>query len=170
MAELTKKFQKIVKEIEDKIIDKEELEFINKKMVEVAMLHMEIIDEMTNIISERLEGIESVQNLIDEKVRNIQNSISGIESDMYEDNFDFEIICPYCNNEFIADIEEKSSIKCPECQNIIELDWNENDEHECSGSCSGCYSHCNESYSDNELEELFYRKYKQEHKEDDEDF
>ena len=66
---------------------------------------------------------------------------------MYEDGFDFEIICPYCNAEFIADVESKSNIKCPECQNTIELDWNGGEEiNPCSGHCSSCSSKCGESF------------------------
>jgi hypothetical protein len=57
---------------------------------------------------------------------------------------DFEMICPYCNCEFNAEIgQSKTEIKCPECNNIIELDWNgnpddNNDEIGCSGNCHRC--------------------------------
>ena len=182
MAELSKKFQKITQEIEEKIKDKEELDFVNKKIFEVSMIYMEIMDEMTKIINERLEGIEKVQEVLDEKLNTIQNSVLGIENDIYEENYDFEISCPYCNNQFTAEIEEKNSIICPECQNVIELDWNEDDEIEyeneetdnsccgncCSENCSGCNSQCRNSYTDEELEELFYERYKKEHKDDEE--
>ena len=180
MAELSKKFQKITQDIEEKIKDPEQLDFINKKIFEVSMIYMEIMDEMTKIINERLEGIEKVQEVLDEKLNTIQNSVLGIENDMYEDTYDFEIVCPYCNNQFIADIEEKKSIMCPECQNVIELEWNAEDELEyeedgieennccggnCSG-CSGCNSQCKNSYTEEELEELFYERYKKEHNDD----
>ena len=35
--------------------------------------------------------------------------------------------------------EEKEEIKCPKCNNIIELDWNSEDEYSCDGNCSHCY-------------------------------
>ena len=42
------------------------------------------------------------------------------------EDFEFEIVCPYCNYEFIADIDEhEDEILCPECNNPIELDWSE---------------------------------------------
>ena len=50
MAELSKKFQKITQDIEEKIKDPEQLDFINKKIFEVSMIYMEIMDERTKII------------------------------------------------------------------------------------------------------------------------
>lgn len=152
MSDLSKKFQDIMKDIENNISDEKELEYINKKITEVSMLYMELIDGMTEIIQNKIDNIEKVQNSIETKVNKIQTSIAGIESDIYEDSFDFEIVCPYCNNEFTADIESKSDIRCPECQNVIELDWNGEDSECCSGSCSSCGSKCGESLL-NEFEE-----------------
>ena len=55
--------------------------------------------------------------------------LRNISNDIYEDEDDFEIVCPYCNFEFIADIDEsKTEIICPECENVIELDWGDNIE------------------------------------------
>lgn len=147
MSELTKKFQEILKDIEDNISNEQEKEYINKKIAEVSLLYMEVIENMNEVIQSKINNIEKVQNSIENKVNKIQTSIAGIENDIYDEEYDFEIICPYCNTEFTADIESKSDIKCPECQNVIELDWN-GEESECSGSCSSCSSHCSDSLFD----------------------
>lgn len=45
-------------------------------------------------------------------------------------------------------------IKCPECGNLIELDWNEEEDecgHNCNGNCE-C-GHCNEEETDDYEEE-----------------
>ena len=68
---------------------------------------------------------------------------------VYEDIYDeepeseFLINCPYCNFEFDADIDEDfNEIRCPECGNLIELDWNGNPDNDqdkgCGGNCSNC--------------------------------
>ena len=156
MSDLTKKFQEIMKDIENNISDEKQFEYINKKIAEISMLHMDIIDEMANIIKNKIENIEKVQSSIENKVTKIETSIAGIESDIYEDSFDFEIVCPYCNNEFTADIESKSDIRCPECNNVIELDWNGDETTGCSGSCSSCGSNCSGSFlDDDDLDEDF---------------
>ena len=47
--------------------------------------------------------------------------------------------------------EEKTEIECPECKNMIELDWSgdPSDDDECSGHCSGC-SGCDDQEDDEE--------------------
>lgn len=150
MSDLTKRFQDIMKDIENNISDEQQLQYVNKKITEISMLHMELIDEMADIIKNKIENFEKVQNSMDIKINKIQSSIAGIESDIYEDNYDFEIVCPYCNTEFTADIESKSDIRCPECNNVIELDWNVEENSGCSGSCSSCSSKCGESFLDDE--------------------
>lgn len=141
MSDLSTRFQDIMNDIEKNISNEKDLEFINKKITEISMLYMEVLSGMNKVIQNKIENIEKVQNSIETKVNKIQTSIAGIENDIYDDGYDFEIICPYCNNEFTADIESKSDIRCPECQNVIELDWN-GEESGCSGSCSSCSSNC----------------------------
>ena len=73
--------------------------------------------------------------------------------DVYVDeNFDFEIVCPYCNYEFVSDFSQnlKEQVECPECHNIIELDWNNHEEHDCSGHCSCCESECGQEEEEDE--------------------
>ena len=127
-----------------------------------------ILKELQNI-NNRLLKIEKNQKNIEEKLNILQKSVNGIENDIYEDDYEFEIICPYCNTEFVADITSKTNIQCPECNNIIELDWNADDTNEileCTGSCSRCSSKCGDSWfqdieeieEDDEYNE--YNKYK----------
>ena len=98
------------------------------------MLHLEVIDELTDVIKNKISNIEKTQNSIENKLNKMQNSISGIENDIYDEGFEFEIICLYCNTTFVADVESKTDIKCPECNNTIELDWNGGEEfNKCSG-------------------------------------
>ena len=48
--------------------------------------------------------------------------------------------------------EDKKEIECPECKNIIELDWSGDlgEDNECSGHCHGC-SCCDESDEDDDM-------------------
>ena len=62
----------------------------------------------------------------------------------------FEIVCRYCENEFVIEADEdKKEIECPEYKNIIELDWSGDlcEDDECSGHCHGC-SGCGDSDED----------------------
>ena len=135
MAEFSERYSKIVKDIENK----EDLEYVKKRFT--AFLDP-VLDEINSIIEykkEEVEELEKRQQEIERKMSKMQSVIDNIEKDIYaEDGFDFEIVCPYCNHEFVADInsEENAEVECPECHNIIELDWNEEE------GCGGCCSHC----------------------------
>jgi len=164
MAELSKRFQEIMNDIQENIKDEKELEYINKKILEISMIHMDVIDQLAYSLKNKIENIEKSQKAIENKINNMQSSITGIENDIYDDGFEFEIICPYCNTEFVADVESKTEIKCPECQNVIELDWNGGEEqNSCCGHCSSCNSRCGDSFLDEFGEDINFIE------EDDED-
>ena len=134
MSDLNKEYRKIIKEIEGKLQDKKELEFVKGKMAELSLLFVDVIDRVTDLADTRLDKVEHSQKEMEKKLERLYA----------EEGFDFEIVCPYCNHEFVADIdlENKKDIECPECHNLIELDFS--GEEGCGGECSGCHEHCNE--------------------------
>lgn len=153
MSELSKKYQEIISEIEDRITDKDDLIFIKDEMSKVSIIFIDLIERMSGIVEEKICNIES-------KLDNIEDSLNSIKEDIYEDDEETEVVCPYCNNEFYAKIgnEIESEVECPECHNIIELDMNSDDIendlygiHNCQGYCSGCGS-CN-MHDNNEKED-----------------
>ena len=151
MSVLSENYKRIISEIEAKITNEEELEFVKEKVSELSMLFMDIIDNLTEKADEKIKQIEEKQKQIEEKMDQVENVVNEIESDIYveeDGNFEFEIICPYCNHEFVAEINGKTEIACPECNNMIELDWNEEEEG-CSGHCGSCNG-CGEELEDNE--------------------
>ena len=113
---------------------------------------MDVIEKSINANLDRIEEIE-------EQLDKVQETVSLIKKDIYEDeDYDFEIVCPYCNHEFVADIEDelKEEIECPECHNKIELDWDGEDDDCCSGGCCGCGHHdecgCDEDEEDSDTD------------------
>lgn len=154
MSKLSEEYLKIITDIGEHISNKDERNYVINKMSELSALYMSIIDKVSEVNSKRIESIEQHQEEIDNKISKMKNTLDLIKKDFYVDeDYDFEIVCPYCNHEFVADIEDelKEEIKCPECHNIIELDWDEDDEEEgCSGCCSSCHGHdeCEENDED----------------------
>jgi len=155
MSNLSKEYDKIISEIEKTISNEQEREIVKQKVVDLSMLFFDLINNMNTILDEKIAKMEEKQNDIDEKIENLKNSVNEIESDIYEETageYDFEIVCPYCNNEFVTDLglmnEEKTEIRCPECNNIIELDWNDEEDEGCAGHCSGCHGCSDEDYED----------------------
>lgn len=109
--------------------------------------------QIENLLKEMKE-IKENQKIMNEKMEKMQQVIDHIENDIYADEgFDFEIVCPYCENEFVIEADEdKKEIECPKCKNIIELDWSGDlcGDDECSGHCHGC-SGCEDSDEDDDM-------------------
>ncbi len=145
MVDLRKEYDLLIEDLEKNIKNQEDLKYIRQRVnVFVDM----ILKEMKNIVDfkeDKMKQLEEAQNKMEEKLNKMQQVVDNIEKDIYtEDGFDFEIVCPYCNYEFVIDTdEEKNEIECPECNNIIELDWSGENEEDCSGNCMGCNG-CNE--------------------------
>lgn len=145
MSVLSDNYKRIITEIEEKITNPEDLEFVKEKISELSMIFMDIIDNLANNADEKIKQIEEKQRKIEEKMNKVEGAINEIETDIYvedDSNFDFEIVCPYCDNEFVTTIDGKDEVICPKCNNVIELDWNDEDEEDgcCSGHCHSCHS------------------------------
>lgn len=151
MRKLKNEYKSFLDDIEKNVKNKEDLDYIKGRFTAFIDVVLDEIDYILEYKQEEMDKIEDTQNQLNEKIGQMQQVIDNIEKDIYaEDGFDFEIVCPYCNYEFIIDVDEnKTEIECPECQNIIELDWSgevddEVDNQGCQhGSCSDCHG-CDE--------------------------
>lgn len=131
MAELSDKYTKILDEIRTSISNIDEKKYVEKKLVELSSVYLGLLDRLTRTNTAKISKIEENQEKIVKKVTEIQEAISNIKNDIYEfDGYDFEIVCPYCNFEFVTEIENynKEEVKCPNCNNVIELDWEDNEK------------------------------------------
>lgn len=144
MGTLKNEYKSFLDDIEKNIKNKEDLEYVRGRFASFLDVVLDQMDYIMDYKKEEMDKLEATQNKLSAKISQMQQVIDNIEKDIYtEDGFDFEIVCPYCDYEFIIDVDEnKTEIACPECQNIIELDWSGDTEGEdgkgCSGSCHGC--------------------------------
>ena len=143
MSSLKNEYKSFLDDIEKNIKNPQDLEYIKERFAKFMDVIIEKIDNILDSKNEQLEHLLKMQTSLEKRMDKMQNILDNIEKDIYSDEgFDFEIICPYCNYEFIADIDDsKTEVQCPECKNMIELDWsgeNDEDPDECSGHCSGC--------------------------------
>lgn len=150
---LKEEYKRFLEDVEKNLKNKEDLEYIKKRFSEFLDVILEKMENIMHYKEERMEEIEQTQLQLERKIDEMQKIIDNIEKDIYSEDFDFEIICPYCNYEFVIDVDEnKTEIECPECNNLIELDWSGDlDEHEdgCHGNCSHC-SGCDDEEQENE--------------------
>ena len=167
MYDIKGKYKRILEELESNVKDEKELVFVKEKFMELTLIFMDIIDRLTILTDARIKEIEDRQETISRKIDSVQSMVDEIEGDIYEDdgNYEFEIVCPYCNYEFTADIEEdeKEEIKCPKCNNIIELDWDQEED------CSSCGANCPHHSSQVAEEDKKYKLHDEDDNSDDQD-
>ncbi len=121
------------------------------------MSELNLNEQIENLLKE-IKELKENQKIMNEKMDKMQQVVDHIKTDIYDDEgFDLEIVCPYCEHEFVIDAnEDQNAIECPECKNIIELDWSgelyDNEDDGCSGHCCGC-SGCGDSNEDENEED-----------------
>ena len=147
MRIIKNEYKSFLEDIEKNIKDKEDLQYIKQRFASFLDVVLDQMDYIMDYKQDEITKLENTQRKLVSQINQMQQVIEHIEDDIYsEDGFDFEIVCPYCNYEFIIDVDEnKTEVKCPECENIIELDWSgdvdgeEKSQGGCQGgSCHGC--------------------------------
>lgn len=140
MSKLANQYKKFMKELEQNIENKEDYNRIQAEVSKLFVLFLDEMDEMKESYENKIDTILERQSDFDEKITRIESVVNNIQRDIYMDEgSDFEILCPYCGNEFVVQLDElKDEVECPECKNLIELDWNDCEDNECDGNCHGC--------------------------------
>ena len=105
----------------------------------------EIINVLGNI-SDEIEAIDDAQDELYDKVFELEDAVYGEEDDDecycdedWDEDEEFSIKCPTCNEEFFIsyeDLESDEDIACPYCNQEIELDLG------CDCDCDCCDGDC----------------------------
>lgn len=140
---IKKEIDQFFTNIEEKVKNQEELEYVKEKANKLISVFLDEMDKIIENEEIKIEKIEKKQKEMEKQIEKMQKIIENIEKDIYmEDEFDFDITCPYCDYEFAIEYdEEEKETECPQCHNIIELDWSGDLEEEitgCSGNCAQC--------------------------------
>ena len=143
MADISSKYKKIINNLEKNIKDKQELEYIKEQVYAITSLFLDELDKIIEISENKMQDLLANQTELQEKINKVESSVNEIEKDIYmedEEEFEFQITCPYCNHDFVTELTNSTQeIECPECKNMIELDWNDEDSPCENGNCSGCH-------------------------------
>ena len=138
IKEIGNEMKSYINDLKDNIKNKEELNYLLDR---TEKLFDSIFNELNKYADEeekKLKELKTKQKRqekrmdeIETKMEYLDENIDNIYKDIYEeDEGEFKINCPSCNYEFSADIDiHQKEIYCPECNNIIELDWSDDIEN-----------------------------------------
>ena len=145
MSDLKEKLNEIMNDFDKNIKNKEDLEYIKSQVYNISALFLDEMDKLAEINLQRLNVLNDREKELAKRVADVEKAMDMIKKEMFvePEECDFEIVCPYCNEVFVEDFTDgiKNEIKCPECDNVIELDWHEEDEcgcgceHDCDCGC-----------------------------------
>ncbi len=146
MADLKKKLNAILSDLDKNVKDKEDLEYVKSQIYNISMLFLDEIDKLAELNLGRLNVMIDKEKELSKRISAMEKVMKNIEKEIYitEDDMDFTIQCPYCNAEFVEDFTDgfKHEVKCPECDNVVQLEWYQDEEcdcgheHNCDGECS----------------------------------
>ena len=160
-SNINDEYHKIISDMDDNMSNPEDIEYAKEKMYELSMMFIDELQNLADKYDDRINAILQKQQKIDTKMKEVEKSIKEIQQDVYDidettenEVFDFEISCPYCNHVFETEVgEDKKEVQCPECENLIELDWDGLEEDGfCSGNCSHCHDFDDECYCGDDCE------------------
>ncbi len=147
LEDLKEEISKFYLDINENIKNEKEAEYIRQRTAKLIDCFASELKKIMDLNESKLEEINKKQEKNEEDIQTLNRRMENVYKDIYDDEFEeeeFLISCPYCNFEFDADIDEDfNEIRCPECGNLIELDWNgnpddNNKENGCGGGCSQC--------------------------------
>ena len=117
MRKLKNEYKSFLDDIEKNIKNKEDLEYVKGRFASFLDVVLDQMDYIMEYKKEEMDKLEATQNKLSSQIGQMQQVIDNIEKDIYaEDGFDFEIVCPYCDYEFIIDVDEnKKEIACQGC-------------------------------------------------------
>ena len=121
--EILKKTEILLNEInkENNIKDEETLLYLKSRTHDLFSVVIDELEAALNYKEAEIMKLEKRQNEANKKMDEMSTILRNISNDIYEDEDDFEIVCPYCNYEFTTDMadEERDEIKCPKCNKIM---------------------------------------------------
>lgn len=147
MDNMGKEYRNILNNLEERLKDNPDLEYVKSEFTNLFMLFFNEIDSLRELYEEKIEAILGRQSFLDEKINKLEEKTKDLEKEImydeddeiirnmlnlnnsdiddYEDQ-ECEVSCPYCNEIFFIDLEEvQDEVSCPYCNKLIELDWNE---------------------------------------------
>lgn len=118
---LNNKFKEVMKNLEKNITNRDDLSYAKSQVTELSMAYLDELAKMETSYKKKVAICEQRLDSLEDQIQRLDNEI------FQEDDLDTDlepIKCPYCNINFFIEFDStKKEIKCPDCKNIIELDW-----------------------------------------------
>lgn len=130
---LNGKFNEVMQNLEKNIESKKDLRYVKGQVTELTMTYLGELGKLENIYNKNIEKVCTKLLKLENKTNKIEEKISKVKEETKNDEeIDVEPIkCPYCNMNFLIEYDSNNTeVRCPECKNIIELNWDTDAEED----------------------------------------
>lgn len=130
MSNLEEQYKRIIETLESTIKDEEKLNLAKEQLDTIVQ---SIVDDCNMILEkydEKISYIEACNSKNEEKLKELEKKLISFEKMIEIEDYDIFITCPYCGFEFQTEYDETiKEVRCPDCQEIIEIDWDDETEN-----------------------------------------
>ena len=84
MAELSRKFRKIISDMEKNFENKNDLEYAKSQIANMFLIFMDTIEMIVSNNESKMQQIMDNQENINKKISKIENSVNKMEKDIYK--------------------------------------------------------------------------------------
>ena len=117
---ISEKYNAILSRLEEGIKDKRDFNLAKSALSDLAICFIDELAKQNEIYNYKVSNFEIRLSELEKKILEEEN-ISKNEITLTE-----TINCPYCGFEFGVEYDDtKNETICPNCNNLIELDWGE---------------------------------------------
>lgn len=120
---LNKKFKEVIKNLEGNMQNQKDLNYAKSQVTELTMEYLNELEKLESVYRQKIALFENRLDGLEMEMQRLDHEI--FQETIEEEDTDLEPIkCPYCNINFFIEFDNtRKEMKCPDCKNIIELDW-----------------------------------------------
>lgn len=114
---ISKKYNEILLKLEKNIKDKNDFNIAKSALSDLAICYFDELSQISNNYNFKISSFENRLSELEKKVLEETNNKILLSEN---------ITCPYCGFGFEVEYNDTNTeINCPNCNNLIELDWGE---------------------------------------------
>ena len=116
---LDKRYNEVIEELNKNMESESDSQYAKMVITELTLMYLDEVNKLEKAFEKKIQ-------LCNLRLAELEQRIEGLENDIFDEEDDGSICisCPYCNADIILDSSTpEDEIECPECKNMIELDW-----------------------------------------------
>lgn len=119
---LDKKYNEVIEDLKNNMVSPVDSEYARKVITDLTITYLDELNKIEKSYEQKIKICNS-------RLEELEERIMSLEEEIFEGEDYPSIVCPYCNATILLDsLTQDKEIECPECNNMIELDWGSDED------------------------------------------